>query len=456
MSSQDVPGRPSVIGRGVAPVVCYAFMTAVVNVYAGRVFQSLDPAAVAAISFSLTGVLFAALELGTRGSGIVAMVRARWRDVVAINVTTAMAWLTVLFSLKYIEPAIVNVLSLAVGPVFVALAGPILRRSSKTVAAEMGASAGIFVLILALTWGSLTGRSAVGQIGHREAVLGVGLAVVSGLASAANIVLSKRLSDSAFSPKSVLAVRFFITIAASWLMVGAAAQPRLAQSLLPGLVLTAISVVVPLYLLQLGVKHAEPMTVSLLVCLGPGFALAFQLFDRRLTVSPLSVGCIMGITALVAWGVVTRHRAQRHAQPGRVAIVDAYSTGRHLPAALRAYGAECVHVQSSSPDLHLVPAEEGFVRQLSHDDVDATVGELRRLQVGLVVAGAESGVELADQLSAALGTPGNGMSRPGHAATSTRWSRRCGMLGCRMRRPSSPETSTRSSAGSSGWPGGRS
>lgn len=97
----------------------------------------------------------------------------------------------------------------------------------------------------------------------------------------------------------------------------------------------------------------------------------------------------------------------------RVVVVDAYSTGRYLPAALREHGVECIHVQSPAPDIHLTFSDDGFVGNLRHSgDVGATAAILRRAGVSLVIAGAESGVELADQLSATLGTPGNDMSRP--------------------------------------------
>jgi biotin carboxylase len=102
-------------------------------------------------------------------------------------------------------------------------------------------------------------------------------------------------------------------------------------------------------------------------------------------------------------------------RPTRVALVDAYSMGRHLLPALRRYGVECVHVQSPSPDVHLarLPIPEDFVDNVRHTgDVAATAAALRERAVGYVVSAGESGVELADQLAAELGTPGNGMSRP--------------------------------------------
>ncbi|MEU3777872.1 ATP-grasp domain-containing protein [Streptomyces sp. NPDC032472] len=96
-------------------------------------------------------------------------------------------------------------------------------------------------------------------------------------------------------------------------------------------------------------------------------------------------------------------------------MVDAYSLGRHLVPALRRHGMECVHVQSPNPDVHLgqMPVPDGFVTNIRHEgDVAATASVLREYGVGQVISGGESGVALADQLSAELGTPGNGMSRP--------------------------------------------
>ncbi|WP_405059930.1 ATP-grasp domain-containing protein [Kribbella sp. NBC_01505] len=399
--------------RGVYSVIGFAFMTAVVNVYAGNVFQDLNPGVVGAISFTLAGTAFAGLEVARRGTAVLDPIRRQPLDVAALNVTTAIAWLTVLFSLKYIEPAIVNVISLAIGPVFLALAGSRLRKGTAVVSGEIVAAVGIFALILVLTWGSITGRSAVGAIGHREAALGIVLALVSGLASAGNIVFSKRLSERGTSPGSVMSVRFFLMIAVSWTVVATSDQPHLAASVVPGIVLAIISVIIPLYLLQLGVKHAEPITVSLLVCVGPAFAIALQLLDGRLSVAPLSIVCVLGIVALVAWGVRARNVAARPSGPGPVVVVDAYSTGRYLPAALNKLGADCIHVQSETPDVNLTLDTAALTENLRHHgDVTATAAALRQYGVSQVIAAAESGVELADQLSAALGTPGNGMKRP--------------------------------------------
>ncbi|GGT19411.1 hypothetical protein GCM10014713_10550 [Streptomyces purpureus] len=96
-------------------------------------------------------------------------------------------------------------------------------------------------------------------------------------------------------------------------------------------------------------------------------------------------------------------------------MVDAYSMGNQLVPALNRHGVECVHVRSPHPDVHTVKLKfpDGFIGDVRHDgDVAATASALREWGVSCVLAGGESGVELTDQLSAALGTPGNGMTRP--------------------------------------------
>jgi biotin carboxylase len=98
----------------------------------------------------------------------------------------------------------------------------------------------------------------------------------------------------------------------------------------------------------------------------------------------------------------------------RVAVVDGDGISRHLVPALRGHGLQTVHVRSQAPDLFLLRSAPSLdVDEVVHTgDLAATVAALREREVGFVVAGTEPGVLLADELSAGLGTPGNGMMRP--------------------------------------------
>lgn len=91
-------------------------------------------------------------------------------------------------------------------------------------------------------------------------------------------------------------------------------------------------------------------------------------------------------------------------------IVDAYSTGRYLPAAMAEYGFRSVHVRSSDAVSHYFakafPGED-FEADFAHRSIDETVSALTPFAPALVLAGSEPGVNLADHLAARFGCPGN-------------------------------------------------
>jgi biotin carboxylase len=95
----------------------------------------------------------------------------------------------------------------------------------------------------------------------------------------------------------------------------------------------------------------------------------------------------------------------------KIAVVDGHSTGRALVTALRGRGVRLVHVRGTKD----MPAYflRGFdpddyeVELAAGDDPGQLAAELARLGVARVVAGAESGVQLADSLSHLMGLPGN-------------------------------------------------
>ena len=100
-------------------------------------------------------------------------------------------------------------------------------------------------------------------------------------------------------------------------------------------------------------------------------------------------------------------------EPLTVAIVDADGIGAFLPGALARYGARSVHVRSDTPNIHFARRPADIEVEVVHrGDLAQTAAALREHGTGFVVAGTESGVLLADALSAELGTPGNGMTRP--------------------------------------------
>ncbi|HKR49997.1 MAG TPA: DMT family transporter [Pseudonocardiaceae bacterium] len=297
------------LNQGLLPLVGFALLTAALDVFAGNQLQAHSPATVAAISFTLATVFFLSGAIIRQGvAATLRPLRTCRYDVVMINVTTAVTWLSMLYALKYLEPAVVNVVGLALGPLLTVLVSPLLRPGTSVLRTEFVVSLGIVGLIGLLAWGSFNGHSAVGELSAVETIVGVGLTLLTGLGSVTNVIYSKRLSDAKLTPQSILAVRFFLMLAVTWTIVATSAKPGLGTAFLPSLLIAVLGVALPLYLLQVGIKHTEPITASILLTLSPLFAVALQLLDRRLTLSALTLTGVVGIVVLVAVGMVARTR----------------------------------------------------------------------------------------------------------------------------------------------------
>jgi drug/metabolite transporter (DMT)-like permease len=295
--------------EGLLPLLGFALFTAALDVFAGNQLQAHSAATVAAISFTLATVFFLGGAIIRQGvTATLRPLRTCRHDVVMINVTTAVTWLSMLFALRFLEPAVVNVVGLALGPLLTVLVSRRLRPGMAVLRAEVMASLGIGLMIGLLVWGSFTGRSAVGDLSATETAVGVGLTLLCGLGSVANVIYSKRLSDAELTPQSILAVRFFLMLVVTWTIVAASAEPGLGAAFLPSALIAVVGVALPLYLLQVGIKHTEPITASILLTLSPLFAFFLQLPDGRLNPSALTFAGVVGIVVMVAMGMVARAR----------------------------------------------------------------------------------------------------------------------------------------------------
>jgi drug/metabolite transporter (DMT)-like permease len=279
-------------------ISAFCLSQALRDIYFGHIFQDVDFFAVIFVAFSLSTLIFGAV-IAIRRPGELRKLRSEVGTLAAVNVTTAVAWSCYFFALTYLEPAVVNTVHsgmapltvLALGAYGVRLAKPeVIRRSERL------AYAGI-ALSLAALWGvALSGYSGLPDASPTTNVVGLALVSVSGGSITVSLLYCKRLQDSGISAGAVTVVRYMmlILLAASveiyrGRMGGIANLDQLATLAFAA---TAL-IVLPLFVLQIGIGRTAPLTAHVIRALGPVCVFTLQQVDARLVYSTPTLLCIV-------------------------------------------------------------------------------------------------------------------------------------------------------------------
>ena len=177
------------------------------DVYFSRTFQTWSPLDVAALTFTISTLVFLTVALARDRHGLVAL--ARWpREIVAINATSAIAWISFFYALQSLEPSLVQVIWAGSGPLTIRTlerAGVLLVAPIRLGALEQWCLAALGLVVALAGVVAVLGLSATDP---GSAAFGVGLTLLSGAAISINILLCKRLHERGVAPVPLLSVRF--------------------------------------------------------------------------------------------------------------------------------------------------------------------------------------------------------------------------------------------------------
>jgi drug/metabolite transporter (DMT)-like permease len=282
--------------------------------------QSLDPLLALAVVYGVVMLMFQmlglALALVPRGSGIGQTDhlgqagtprKTEWRLLAALNLLTAVIFLTYFLALRHLEPAVALALGCGVGPVLALLIKFRFRLALLLTPSNLSqglAAAGIMAGICMLLVNAI---SIGGDRSARDWAIGAASAVGCGTLMVCFTVLSKRLALRGWKTREVLAHRWYVLVAGALLSAPVDAWGRLAD---PDVwtALTVVSVLgtaAPSYLLQEGLTRTSTVNVSLLVATIPAVTVVFQLLDSGLTFSWAIAANVTLITLFCWLGVLS-------------------------------------------------------------------------------------------------------------------------------------------------------
>lgn len=290
-------------------VLAFCLSQALRDIYFARVFQQVDFFAVVLIAFSISTLGFGTVAAIRRPAEF-GILRGQLRTVLAINITTALAWSCYFFALAHLEPAIVNTVHSGMGPLTVialAACGAKLAQGGTLRRSERIAYAGIALALLGLGGVVLSGNSALPGASLATNLLGLLLLAVSGASITVSLLYCKRLQDQGVSAEMVTVARYLLLILIAGSIIGwrggAGGIDRFDQLATLALAATAL-IVLPLFVLQIGIGQTAPLVAHVIRALGPVFVFAPQQIDGRLVYSTPTLICILAYSASAIAGNV--------------------------------------------------------------------------------------------------------------------------------------------------------
>lgn len=279
-------------------VLGFLFFANANTVLSGRLLQTLNPFVFLFWSFVATALFYALRLLITRGPRGLVPRPGSTLPLVMLNGTTALTWVGYYYALRFIEPAIVSALMGGLGPLCT-IALDRLVRHRRLPLLSYAAAAGILCGTALLAWSSLAGVSAVRELDVADTLIGLGAGIVGGVFQALNTVATKQLGDRGWQAGEIMVHRFYLLVVAAG--VSCVTGPGFAVTSPTEVALLSVATVfggiVPLWLLQRGILASEPFLVASLLALAPIVAYVLQIFDSRLSLSPVSaLGCLVVVT----------------------------------------------------------------------------------------------------------------------------------------------------------------
>jgi drug/metabolite transporter (DMT)-like permease len=305
---------------GLVFLLIFALSQGVRDALFGNVFQSISFFLVAALAFGASTLCFSGLALLRQPKDFRRLATSP-AMFAALNVLTAVAWLSFFFGLKWLEPAVVATLYNGIGPLTVLVLGGLgwIQAKGKPSSGEWLCYVGLAGVLPALVFVVLTDRSGVTESNpfvQGGALLAV---AVGGVTITISHLIARWFNDRGVGSDAVTGTRFLITFCVSATIEAAIGQPATRPPLaaVPLLTLTAFAVVtIPSFALQVGIARASPLAVNIMRSLGPISVFGVQQFDGRLKFSGATLLCIAGFcifaiaaSVLRVWSEVREARA---------------------------------------------------------------------------------------------------------------------------------------------------
>ncbi|TDB42041.1 DMT family transporter [Photorhabdus luminescens] len=287
---------------GVIYGVIFCLISAASDVFVAYLTQSINSAIVIFYCFISSTLLFMMISIFKGIDQLIMKVRKNTLLVLIINVSILLNWGGLIISLRFLEPAIVGVASVACGPaITILLSAFIDKGEAKTEKLEVVISWLVLIGVGVMLVNVFLGNSGLPSSSIQDRIIGIVSVIIGAVGTVLYTIFSKKLFKEKWQTYEILSVRSILMVILSFLYISLSDVSLSLDSemIFPMSILVIIGHLLPIYLVLKTINAITPLHVSLLFLLIPVFTILFQYFDSRIAFSVESLIAASVIVSLL-------------------------------------------------------------------------------------------------------------------------------------------------------------
>lgn len=288
---------------GVLLGLLFCFISAAFDVYVAFVTQIIDTMVVIFYCFVSSMLLFLAYSLWLDKRSLILKLRQHWPLIAVVNISVLLNWGGLFYALRFLEPAVVGVASVACGPALTLIVSAFIKGTGKASSVETLIAILVLLSVAMMLFQSFVGQSGISSTSPEQRLIGIISVVLCALGTVLYTIVSKKLFMRHWQTCEILAVRnvLIVVVCSLFITFSDVSFSLAVEWVLPMSVLVIAGHLLPIYLIQKTIFHLSAINVAFVLLTLPVFTLLLQFLDARVSFSIPSMAAVSFIVMLLVW-----------------------------------------------------------------------------------------------------------------------------------------------------------
>lgn len=297
---------------GIILGLAFCLLSGAFDVSVANLSQSLNPMLIGLYCFLTSTLLFGLSKLISDRHNLQQKFKANLELVGMLNLSVLMTWAGLFYALKFLEPAVVGIVSVAIGPALTLFIGLFIGTNKNVAKYDIIISGLVLLAVFITLSNSFFGYSGLNNTNTIDRILGIVSVVICAIGTVSYALTSQALGKKGWHSTELLAVRNILMVLVSFAMIYINKIPLSLghEFMTPMLLVVIFGHIIPIYMIQKTIMMVSALQISFILLSLPVFTLLLQYFDDRVAFSPLTIISTMLILILMATSLTMKFYRQ--------------------------------------------------------------------------------------------------------------------------------------------------